>query len=247
MTVVEPRKNELDDNLKDHLVAVARGVTSLVPIVGGFMGELVTATIPNQRADRIAAYLSRLAERVDRLNAELQAKIFHDPIRIDLIEEGGFQAARALSQERIAQIVEAVVRGLESDDADALRRKRLLALFGELDDDEVILLNAYGQSYGGRAPDVWDAVNRPDPPHIDASRHALDRNELYEAGKHHLMRLGLLQKRFPFLRAGQMPEFDRNAGDFKHNVEVSPLGRLVLREIGLPSSVDEDEEDPDEV
>ena len=40
-------------------------------------------------------------------------------------------------------------RGLEADEAGDIRRKRLLALFGEIDDDEFVLLRAYGSPMAG--------------------------------------------------------------------------------------------------
>ena len=53
-------------------------------------------------------------------------------------------AARATSPERISRLAEIVLRGLESDEANFVRRKRLLGLFGEIDDDEFLILDAYG-------------------------------------------------------------------------------------------------------
>jgi hypothetical protein len=164
-----------------------------------------------------------------------------------LIEEGGFQAARALSDGRISQIVEAVAAGIDHDEADIIRRKRLLTILGELDDDEVALLNAYGRTYGRSlgesGEDPWDALNAPEPTHMGSTREELDRENLFEAGNRHLERLGLLARHFPFLKRGEMPEFDPYTGDFKHSLEISALGRLLLKEIGMTTPFDLDEEE----
>ena len=85
-----------------------------------------------------------------------------NPEAVDLVESGGHLAARATTSERISRIAEIVFRGLEADEASLIRRRRLLALFGEIDDDEFVLLNAYGQSYGGDGSEAWDAVDRPE-------------------------------------------------------------------------------------
>ncbi len=119
----EPNDNSLDDNLRDKLVALGKGAAGLIPMVGGPLAEIIGVIIPGQRADRIAAYLRALAARIDVLSAEIKASIASNAERIALIEEGGYQAARATSPERIAQIVEAVSRGLEADDVDAIRRR----------------------------------------------------------------------------------------------------------------------------
>ena len=234
--------DELDDNLRDRLVAAGKAVASLVPHAGGVLGEILGAVIPGQRADRITKYLRQLSLRIDSLEASMRSKIAADPTMIELIEEGGYQAARALSDTRISQIVEAVANGIASDEAEIMRRTRLLKILGELDDDEVILLNAYGRNYGHQDEEAWERVNRPDPSHMQSPREDIDRERLFDAGTDHLIRLRLLEKKYATDRSG-VPQFDKHSHDFKHRVEVSYLGRLLLREIGMPAPIDlEDEE-----
>ncbi len=233
----------LDDNLRDRLVVIAKGTVSLVPLAGGPLAEIVGAVIPGQRADRIAAYMRALAARVDSLDRDVQRAIAENAVKVDLIEEGGFQAARATSSERIGQIVEAVSRGLREDDADVIRRKRLLGLFGELDDDEVALLNAYGRSYGGGDEDAFDRINRPEYVHMQSPRADIERDRLFEAGREHLLRLDLLERNYGNVRKGQLPEFDASKGDFKHSVEVSYLGRMLLGDIGLQTPFDQEDDE----
>jgi len=230
-----PNLDSLDDNLRDKLVAAGKAAAGFIPFVGGPLAEIVGAVVPGQRADRIAAYLHQLADRFSALEDHITSGIAASPPKVDLIEEGGFQAARALSDQRIRQIVHAVVEGISQSDADIIRRKRLLTLLGELDDDEVALLHAHGQSHklGGRLRLRYsDAVDFLSP------RENVDREHLFRAGRDHLLRLGLLRKRFPSVRVGQLPEFDANAGDFKHAIEVSHPGRILLRDIGLPTPID---------
>jgi hypothetical protein len=228
----------LDDDWRDKLVAIGKGVAGAIPLAGGILAEVVGVVIPGQRADRVAAYLRALNSRVERLAAEIRGGLASNAEKIDLIEEGGFQSARSTSQERIGQIVEAVSRGLSEDDADVVRRKRLLLILGELDDDEVNLLNAYGRTYGGADRQAFERVNRPAPPHLQSPPSAIDQNQLYEVGKSHLIRLGLLKKNYGTVKTGDVPDFDAHEGDFKHRVEVSHLGRMLLREIGMETPFD---------
>lgn len=234
----EPNDNTLDDNLRDRLVALGKGAAGLIPMVGGPLAEIIGVIIPGQRADRIAAYLRALAARIDVLSAEIKASIASNAERIALIEEGGYQAARATSPERIAQIVEAVSRGLEADDVDAIRRRRLLMMLGELDDDELALLEAYGAAHGFSGSNPFEKIQRPPPDVIGAPRDVLDQNQLFKAGRDHLLRLGLLKKQHPFVKKGQLPEFDTNSGDFKHSLRISSLGRILLRTVGLEDVTD---------
>ena len=167
------------------------------------------------------------------LEADAAKAALEHPEKIDLIERGGFQAARATSAERISSIVEVVARGIESDAAEIIRRKRLLDLLGEIDDDEVAILTAYGRSYGGGDRNAFEAINTPAPPTMGAGRTVIEQNQLYDLGKEHLLRLGLLQRNFGNVKKGQMPEFDPKAGTFKSRIEISYLGRMLLREMGI--------------
>lgn len=94
----------LDDDYRDQLVAIAKGAVSLVPLVGGPLGEIIGAAIPNQRADRVAAYVRALDSRIGELTEDVQTKLSSNAAKLDLIVEGGYQSARAMSQERIEQI-----------------------------------------------------------------------------------------------------------------------------------------------
>jgi hypothetical protein len=230
--------DDLGNDWRDRLAAAGRAVAGLVPSVGAALGEILTAIIPGQRADRIAEYLRKLDGRVGQLEAAVQRDILNSPAKIDLIEQGGFQAARALTHERIDQIVEVVTAGITQDAADVVRTGRLLVLLGELDDDEVAVLNAYGQSYANFEADAWKDVNQPERVHTGSSQEDIDKSQLYEAGRSHLLRLGLLRKDFSGVRHGQLPEFDVFKGDFKHRVQISALGRLLLRHIGCPAPFD---------
>lgn len=228
----------LDDNWRDRLVAVTKGAVGAVPLAGGLIAEIVGAIIPGQRADRITEYLRALSTRVEGMSQELRDAITSNPHKVDLIEAGGYQAARATSQERVNRIVEAVARGLSNENANLIRRKRLLQLLGDLDDDEVSLLDAYGRSYGGGDRMALERVNRPDPVHMQSSSVEIEQNYLFDAGKANLIRLGLLKKHYSNVRKGEVPEFDSRTGDYKHSVEVSGLGRLLLKEIGMETPFD---------
>lgn len=229
----------LEDDYRDQLVAIGKGAVSLVPLIGGPLAEIIGVAIPNQRADRVATYVRGLDARMERLREDMKAELASSSAKIDLIVEGGYQAARALSQDRVEQITEAVSRGLAEDDADVIRRRRLLVIFGELDDDEVALLNAYGRSYAGADREAFQRINRPDPVHMQSPPDALERDRLYNVGKEHLLRLELLKRNFGNIKKGQLPDFDPKSGQFKHTVEISYLGRLLLKEIGMPTPFDD--------
>ena len=225
--------DELDKNWKDHTANATKLASSLVPLVGGPLGEVIVGAIPRLRQDRIVEYLRLLNERVDALEKKNVERILADVERIDLIEAGGHLAARATTSERISRITEVVFRGLCAEQTNLIRRKRLLGLLGEIDDDEISLLNAYGQSINLGASEAWDAVNRPPPVHLGSPAEEVDNEKLYELGKQNLLRLGLLERKFDNVKKGEYPPFDPKSGGFKSRVQISYLGKMLLKEVGI--------------
>lgn len=225
--------DELDNNWIDRAALITKIAASLIPTIGGPLSELITETIPRLRQDRIVEYLRKLNERIETLEKEQVERILFNEEKIDLVEAGGHFAARATSSDRISNIAELVFRGLEAEETNFIRRKRLIKLFGEIDDDEFILLNAYGQSYGGSNPSVWDTIDRPLPVTLGSSEEEIDNQKLYELGKLSLLRLGLLERKFDNVKRGDYPPFDAQAGGFKSRIEISHLGRMLLKETGI--------------
>ncbi|MDD9979823.1 MAG: hypothetical protein OXU81_00420 [Gammaproteobacteria bacterium] len=225
--------DQLETDWRDRAALVTKIAASLVPVVGGPLAELITEAIPRQRQERIVEYLRQLDVRLATLEQEKVDRIMADVEKIDLVESGGYLAARATTSERISRIAAIVCRGLESDEANIIRRKRLLGLFAEVDDDELLLLNAYGQSYGGLDASAWSAIDQPPPAVLGSSKEQLDDAKLYDLGKQNLLRLGLLQRKFDNVKKGEYPPFDPREGGFKSRIEISYLGRMLLREAGI--------------
>ena len=225
--------DQLDNNWLDDIAFVTKIAASLVPVIGGPLAELITEAIPRLRQDRIVEYLRQLNARLETLKKEKVEHILADVEKIDLIESGGFLAARATTSDRITKIAEIVFRGLREDEIDLIRRKRLLDLFGEIDDDEFLLLNAYGQSYGDLVSNAWDSVDQPRSPTMGSSQEEIDRAELYDLGEQNLLRLGLLQRNYDSVKTGEYPPFDVYKGEFESRIDISYLGQMLLKEVGI--------------
>lgn len=225
--------DQLDANSLDRFASTVKIAGSLVPLVGGPLSALTTEIIPNLRQDRIVKYLRSLEERLTTLEKEEIDELQNDPKKVDLVESGGFLAARSTSLDRLEQIAEIVFRGLSKNDTDLIRRKRLLTLFGEIDDDQFLILNAYGQAFGRIASQAWETVDRPPPATLGSSQEQLENAELYELGSQNLLRLGLLERKYDQVKKDSYPPFDPKSGGFKSRLEISHLGRMLLREAGL--------------
>jgi hypothetical protein len=49
---------------RDQLVTIGKGVASPIPMVGCPLAEIIGAAVPQQRADRIAAYIKEPGARI---------------------------------------------------------------------------------------------------------------------------------------------------------------------------------------
>lgn len=108
-----------------------------------------------------------------------------------------------------------------------------MELLGETDDDEIAILTAYGRSYGSGQRDTFSTISRPGPAYLGAAREIIEQSRLYDLGVDHLLRMGLLERRYGNIKKGEIPEFDSKTGGFKGSVQVSFLGRMLLREMGI--------------
>ncbi|MHC2241133.1 hypothetical protein [Bradyrhizobium elkanii] len=170
----------------DVTVAVARSVLSIIPVLGQTLQEVVTAIVPNQRAERVEKYLVMLSQQIDRLQIAVQE--IKRPESVDLIEEGAYQAVRALTDDRRLQIATVVANGLANEEQSKLRQKRLLKILGDLDDQELLILQAYANDHAqARLQEI-----APHPVAASAPRPERDRSEFYEWSKANLHQRGLI-------------------------------------------------------
>jgi hypothetical protein len=133
--------SDLRPSALDHGLGAFRALASLMP-AGGLAAELICSIIPNQRIDRVVAFLEELQRRLDAFDsaptlAEAEAL---SVAKAELFEAGVRSAARPIGGERTAQIAKAVAEGLSSDDLKAARLQRILILSDELSADDVIVL-----------------------------------------------------------------------------------------------------------
>ena len=222
----------------DIAVAISKGAVGALPFIGPLVAEVVGTLIPNQRIDRIERFLKKLDEKVQSLDREDIEERFESPEFVDLLEDGMYQAARALSDERLDYISSLLRNGLADDKLRHIELKRLLSLLDETNDVEVVILRA--QAYHPESdPDTTfrdrhQNVLRFRAATKQSSQREMDEAAVYGNFKNHLERLGLLRPRFKRPRRGELPEFDRKTGRMKTSGhEITPLGRLLLRQIDV--------------
>ena len=231
---------DLGTTKRDVAVGLVRGAVGAIPVAGSIFSEIIGELVPQQRIERIAIYVQLLNDRLGRLE-ELDRNVrLRNPENIDLFEEGAFQSAKALSDERRIYIANLVATGITGAEKERLESKRLLNLLRELDDAEIIVLASNLQK--NQDDEFWnrhDTVLHPVLAHLGSSQEELDAATVQQLARTHLSRLGLLKPRFARPRKNELPEFDDNTGMIKASGdELTSLARLLLRRIGLAGDQD---------
>lgn len=224
----------LGETARDRAVSLAKGFIGAIPAAGSIIAEVVTQIIPQQRFERVEDYVRRLNERLATVEEDRLRSTFTDPENVDLFEDGALQATRALSDERRAFIVKVVADGLTGDEKAALEAKRMLRLLSEVDDDQIIILTSYSREF------MHDEAFRKRHEHVlvgpraflGSSQGEVDAGTVSQLARAQLIQLGLLETYHPFLKKGELPEFERNGQIKGGSTRITSLGGLLLRRIG---------------
>jgi hypothetical protein len=229
----------------DLTVSGIKGVLGTIPIVGPLLAEVVGVFIPNQRVDRIAKFAHELGERLKELDQHVLGARLASPGYVDLLEDGFWQAARAVTEERIKHIASVVSNGLSGEEKDLIQVKKLLWLLAELNDAEVIVLRShlFGQNqdpeFSRRHAAVLYAPAATVGMPAEVLNEALDKGALVESFRQHLQRLGLVRPVF-IVHHDEIPEFDRETGMIRAIYhDITHLGKMLLRYIDLDQPLSE--------
>lgn len=225
----------LDADARDAMVAAARATASIVPGIGGVLGEGISRAIAGQRMDRVALFVRKLAERVD----SIEALVKESPHFADLFEDGVLQAARALSERRNEAIAVFLAGCSQVDLQSHEMKKKLLLILGELTDQDIEVLGSYlghehmrlWQRFGREAVSIG-AYERMSP----QQRYAYDADMAMLDAHHRILeRLGLLEQEFEVRldASGRMriPELDADGRQKSKGFGLTRLGRLLLGSI----------------
>jgi hypothetical protein len=224
--VEEPK---LGADSTDYAVAAAKGLAGLVPGIGGIVGELIGAVIPNQRIDRIARFLGVLNEKLKILGDEvLKAKLRH-PNATVLLEDALLLAYRAQTEERLRQIAAVVVNGISPLQMQIFEARRMLALLDELVEPEVILLQAYGVSWIPIYPffRIHRSTLSPSPSVLSDPREVRDSDAIRQSYHRHLEQLNLVDPKLEIESDSRDRQKIVRSGDG----QITALGRAFLRYI----------------
>ena len=222
----------------DTLAILAKGFLGALPYVGPLVAEIVGATIPNQRIDRIESLLKYLELKIQALEEDkrkIKERVSSQEF-VDLIEDAFIQTSRALSEERREYIASLLKNSLKDDELRHIEYKRLLSILGELNDLEILILKSKTiESSHTRHNKFWEThKNALMPPmlHLGSTQEEIDKHAIYQTHRVHLTNLGLLKVKFKRAKKDEFPEFDKETGMIKaQGYGITNLGRLLLRSI----------------
>lgn len=239
-------KEELDTNTYQSEIATAllRSLASYVPKIGPILAQVIGIVIPNQKVDRLVAFVKVLGDRVKYLEEDTVKLQMETPEFTDLLEDSLIQASRALTDERRGYIASLLTNSITNENLAHLEEKKLLSLLGDLNDAEVLTLKFCSLSLGGKRS--FSALHKelfaPLDISFGAPQQNVDRGALRDGYRNKLLELGLLEPVYKKQEAGKLPEFDDKTGRMKATAHrVTRLGKLLLRYIDQSAPSDKGE------
>ncbi len=212
----------VDQNKTDIAVSVGRGVLSQLPYFGPILSELFTSIIPNQRIGRVSKFAKMLNEKLEGMDQQLLEQRMLTEEYADLFEDGLFQAARALTDERKEYIASLLKNSISSDDLDHLQEKQLLSLLGELNDAELVILKSFGLDLDPNGQHNFFERHRETilgpQALMGSSQQEMDSTAIHETYRRHLRRLGLIRANYKKPKKNESPEWDLKTGMIKRLV-----------------------------
>ena len=228
---------KLDTTSADYVVTALRGIVGPLPIVGPMFSELAGVVVPNQRMERIAKFARDLERRLrDLETAEGITNRLSDDHFADLLEEGVRQASRSLSDERRQYLASLIVNGLSTENIQYSESRHLLRALEEMSDVEVVWLRFYREPTMGGDEEFRERhenVLAPAVATFGSSQNKLDKEILQQSYKEHLWQLGMLERRYRLDNKSKQPKVDRRGVQEVSGYSITPLGRLLLKQIGL--------------
>jgi len=186
--------------------------------------------------DRLERYLTELARRLDGIaQPDRLRELFNDQTNVALVEDGAYQAARALTQERIERIADCVAHGVSAEHVDSLLKRRILTTLGELDDQHLAILRAHAvrsfHAVDKLRPRAVATLGRP------PSLKELEGTMLWHSALGKLERMALLDFK-PKLKAIDnrypIPQYDSH-GRPEGSYQITSFGNQLLVASGLAS------------
>lgn len=232
------KKSDLENQLTDYVVTTAKITLGAIPVVGSALAELVCTVIPNQRIDRIAKFAEMLHSKLSDYHEDLIRSQLTNENFTEFLEESLMQVIRSTTDERREYIASIVANGISPDQIDLIELKHLLRILGEINNLEIIWLRYYmitipplDQEFRAKHKLILTPVFTHAGLHPNSVE--FEKAALQSSYKEHLVQLGLLDRKYKIDSKTKEVKFNKNGQFEVDNYEITRLGRLLLKYIGL--------------
>lgn len=229
--------NTLNTNATDYVVATAKAALGMVPFAGSLLAELAGSVIPKQRIDRLVGFAQALESKIDDLDQDAVRAKLSDENFTDLLEESARQAAQSVTEQRRQYLATLIASGVTETQVSFVESRHLLRILSQINDIEIVWLRFYHHPFmqgDEEFRNTHAGILKPIAANFGSDQATLDQHALQENYIEHLISLGLLRRQlYVDLKTGE-PVFDKHMKAWKtQSAKVTPLGRLLLRHIGL--------------
>jgi hypothetical protein len=142
----EGNSQKFDDQAPDRIAMVVKSGVNLIPILGPALSEIVTSVIPNQKLDRVIAYLELIAKHLGEEKLEEIKKL---PERIALIEEGVYAAGFTTQKSKLKRLAYVVINGLNKEEIENDYQVKLMDIVKQLSELDVLVLELHAKRTQG--------------------------------------------------------------------------------------------------
>lgn len=172
----ENQEFDVSTNKSDVAAAFVSSILGAAPFIGPLAVEVITATIPNQKIERVALAIRVLQDRLKYVEEDVLNEKFKSERFADLLEDALPQMARALTDERRAYLANLLSKSLTDETLDHLGQKKLLSMLNQFNDAEIVLLHFYAVRRGDKEaadkmleqyPFIRGALRSFEPDHSD--------------------------------------------------------------------------------
>lgn len=235
LSVIKPEHlaDEPPGTTREVAAAFLKSLAGYAPFVGPILGEAIGFVIPSRKVERLYVFAQVLEDRVKYLEENTARLKMQTEEFTDLLEDGLIQASRAMTDERRGYIASLLKNSITHDELGHIEKKKLLALLGDLNDAEIIMLKFHSLSSAEHRSEFakrHDTIFAPVERHFGVPQENLDRGALQDSYRSKLMEVGLLTPIYKRQEKGKVPEFDVTTGRLKAaSFRVTQLGDLLLR------------------
>lgn len=130
----------------------------------------------------------------EAFNQKVVKKKFYSPEFIDIFEDVSHQAVKALTNEKLEYLASILEKSLKEEQIKHLQTKRLLSIFGEINDIEVIILQSYdlNKQKDKKFKEKHRNIFQNEFITTNSSEEVKEQNAMFQQYKNHLINLGLI-------------------------------------------------------